>query len=321
MKKIKAIIRKIRSMRQTALFRIRGIRQLQSRDFTVTFPHEGNVRITLPRSSAANLFLSRSAELDRHIVFMTRPEHEVLLRRIVYELFAIHYLDHRKSIVDIGCWIGDNALAWSRLLEGEAVVYAIDPSPGNLSFAEGVAGVNEIRNIRWVEAVCYDRPGLPLGFSGSLDHATFTEEAPDASSSRRSRTLDDVVPTDQHHSVSLLHIDVEGTEAKVIAGAEGIIRASRPVIIFEQHISKEHVNDLLKSLADKEYDVFMINEVLPGCDLDCRNFIAFPSERPLPSLSHIPNAQGRDLGVWFSCLGDVIIRCQASPCQDRSLQR
>ena len=64
-------------------------------------------------------------------------------------------------------------------------------------------------------------------------------------------------------------------ESKVISGAFGIIDKFKPIISFEQHLEIDDYNALCDTLTEKQYEVFMINEVLPGCRPDCRNFIAF----------------------------------------------
>ena len=66
-------------------------------------------------------------------------------------------------------------------------------------------------------------------------------------------------------------------EAQVIMGSENVIRYFQPIITFEQHLNQDDYISLSSNLKKKGYLVFMINEVLPGCNPDCRNFIAFPN--------------------------------------------
>ena len=49
-------------------------------------------------------------------------------------------------------------------------------------------------------------------------------------------------------------------------GAEKLILSDQPVISFEQHISKEDVGAVSEFLKSFDYRVFMLNEVLPGCE-------------------------------------------------------
>jgi hypothetical protein len=68
-------------------------------------------------------------------------------------------------------------------------------------------------------------------------------------------------------------------EYKVILGAERIISECRPVITFEQHLEIDNYNLILEHLTNRDYVVFLIDEILPGCRPDCRNSIAFPREK------------------------------------------
>ena len=64
-------------------------------------------------------------------------------------------------------------------------------------------------------------------------------------------------------------------EFKVIKGSIDIIHKYKPIIIFEQHIDTDNYMELSSFLLNKGYQIFMINEILEGCNPDCRNFIAY----------------------------------------------
>ena len=83
------------------------------------------------------------------------------------------------------------------------------------------------------------------------------------------------------------------------------------MIIFEQHISSENITHIMKLLEDMEYTVFMINEIIAGNRLDCRNFIAFDSKRPLPKLTDLENFKGMENNIWFATLGPAIARFES----------
>ena len=105
-----------------------------------------------------------------------------------------------------------------------------------------------------------------------------------------------------------MHIDVEGLELKVLRGARKIIELNRPVIIFENLISRPGLEPIISFLYSYKYDVYMINEVLPGCDLDCRNFIAFDSKRKLPKIETPVQKHGITNGIYYASIGPVLIK-------------
>lgn len=136
-----------------------------------------------------------------------------------------------------------------------------------------------------IEAVCAETTRKKLGFDGSLDHAKFNET--NSNKCLISKTLDQLILNEKETVIGLLHVDVEGFELQVLKGAQKIIIKDSPAILFEQHISQDDVNAIFKFLKGYNYRIFMINEVLPGCQLDCRNFLAIHSSKKLPILDGI----------------------------------
>ena len=67
-------------------------------------------------------------------------------------------------------------------------------------------------------------------------------------------------------------------EYKVIKGSSNLIDEFRPIISFEQHLEIDDYGIISSHLKNKDYSIFLINEVLPGCRHDCRNSFAFPNE-------------------------------------------
>ena len=51
----------------------------------------------------------------------------------------------------------------------------------------------------------------------------------------------------------------------------------------------------------------MVNEVLPGCSLDCRNFMAFPSNKILPQISEFDQKNASAMGIYSAVVGKSLI--------------
>lgn len=209
--------------------------------------------------------------------------------------------------MDVGCWIGDNTLVWAQMLDKSAVVHAIDPSLNNISFGKELAEINSISNINWVLDVCAESSGGYLVPDACIDHTAFSFASNPGSGALVSTTIDEIVTGSDHKEISMIHIDVEGLEAKVIRGSEKVITQCRPVILFEQHLSQDKVRSIIELLTSWDYRVFMINEVLPGCRLDCRNFIAFDARLPLPDIPSIDQSMGHEESVWYASVGQSLI--------------
>lgn len=256
------------------------ISKMRAQNRTIVFPDDVDVAVTVPDFGFSDIVNpTERAMLSRLRQFVKRPGHEVLFRRLIAEFYACGVLDRRKSIIDIGAWISDNAIVWAKQLNAEqAKVYAIDPSADNIRFGQLLGAVNAMENIEWHTRVCSDKAGVPLDFSGSLDHTSFSEAATQSSQSLMSTTIDEIIGTQRLATLGMLHVDVEGFEEKVLLGSLGVLQASRPVVVFEQHLSTDDVVAILCLLEPFGYRSMMINEILPGCSADCRNLIAFPEE-------------------------------------------
>jgi FkbM family methyltransferase len=285
-----------------------NIGRLRRRGNTVVFQSEGGISVCIPHVHYSDLLSAKGRTRIRQCLkYVDRPHVETLLRRMVFGLIRSGHLDARRSIIDIGSWIGDNTVVWAKLLAGEGVVYAIDPSQANLEFGKAVAALSGVDNVKWVQAVCAERPGLEVSLCGDLEHAQFSDPLGRGEQRFVTKTLDDVVPRALHDTIALLHVDVEGFEKKVLLGAGAIIASSRPVIIFEQHISKEDTHAIVEFLRDMGYSVFMLNEVIPGCDLDCRNFMAFPAGKEPPHEARPLHHRGRTDQTWYATLGPGLL--------------
>lgn len=300
-------------MQNTNLSISEAINLLEQHDFKVKF--EGGIILKMPHISISDIENDNITKkkqdklglLRKEIAYLQRPEKEKLLRLIIFELFHSGYLDKNKSIIDIGCWIADNAIPWSLLINKNSVVHAIDPSEENLNFGKNIANLNNCKNINWVKAVCSEEVGEHLSFKGNIEHANFKNANNKQETTHISNNLDNIINCSQYKSISLIHADVEGFEEKTLRGAKNIIEKEKPVILFEQHISSDKTKDLIEYLKDFDYDTFMINEILPGCQPDCRNFISFDNKKGVPKLPKIINSQGRQMNIFFACLGEALI--------------
>ncbi len=301
---LKPILKRLKSKVVITINRLEIYRKIKRSNYIIDFVNEGSIQVCLPKVSYLEILLGNGVLVNRNVDYQTRPFAEVLLRKTIYELYQTGYIRRDLSVIDIGSWISDNTIVWSRYLSGAAKVIAIDPSHDNITYGQELAKINKIENIRFVQAVCADKSGIKLDFDGSIDHASFK-----LSSTQNyilSTTIDEIMAKD-FLPVGLFHVDVEGFELSVLKGAMSLITRDLPVISFEQHISKENVNEITSFLKSFNYRIFMVNEVLPGCELDCRNFLAFPSERGLPKLTSFDQKNGRDFGIYSAVIGDVLI--------------
>lgn len=203
--------------------------------------------------------------------FSTRDNHEVIFRKINTLLIKSKLIN--GNIVDLGCWVGDNSLPWSKNISG--MIFSIDPGPENCNYVRELIRINNVQNIKVIQEVVSDSIKV-VSTNTDLSHASF-DSHDNGSIKLNSTTLDILFEKNEIFGIDYIHLDVEGMEFQVIKGSEKVINHFQPIITFEQHLNHDDYVSLSYHLKKKGYLVFLINEVLPGCNTDCRNFIAFPS--------------------------------------------
>jgi FkbM family methyltransferase len=148
-------------------------------------------------------------------------------------------------------------------------IYCIDPSPNNIRFVERLVKANCVPNVKPMEMVLGDIPDSEIYRSGaaSVDHATFL---PKRNSKKdvavKSTTLDRLHELGIVDHLGLLHIDVEGFEPRVIAGAKAVIQKFAPTIVTEAH------GDHMTIPGYQSYRLGESCGTIPGC----RNTVHIP---------------------------------------------
>lgn len=214
-----------------------------------------------------------------HHLFSKRPYHEIKFRKIVAELIKQHIINIDKNFIDLGAWIGDNSVPWATKIKG--IIYAIDPSKANCNYINLLAKINNITNIKTIEMAISDKDET-LFFKGNIEHRQFFDELNKKGCNKqiKSTSLDALYLSQIIDNIGFIHLDVEGMEWKVIMGAENIIDKFLPVIAFELHLDTDKFkDDLINFLKQKNYLIYMIDEILPGCKPDCRNFLALQNTK------------------------------------------
>ena len=228
-------------------------------------------------------------------LFGSRNEHEVMFRRIsTYLINNGHILG---NIVDLGAWIGDNALPWSKSLhippsavfdtknmaklDPYPLVYAIDPSPDNCQFIRDLASLNNIKNIRVIQKAISDKREV-LSTNEDLTHCSFVSD--DNSLTKQNQVkawpLDDLYNAGEIADVAYIHLDVEGMENRVVAGAEKLINTYKPIIAFEQHLEQDPFIELSEHMRQKDTPCILLTRFCP----DAAQIVAISLLFPKPDL-------------------------------------
>ena len=165
-------------------------------------------------------------------------------------------VDTESVVIEVGANMGTFTIPLARKIGAGGIVYAFEPQI--LVFQQLCANLalNDVVNVQAFNSACSDNAGwLPItrfnpakkrNFGGfSLDMLKG-----DAITRVRIDRLDDILDPPR---LTLIKADVEGMEAHVLRGANGLIEKFRPAIYVEAH-DPEHTPPLIRLLKDIDYD-------------------------------------------------------------------
>jgi len=169
------------------------------------------------------------------------------------------------TVFDVGAHVGYYSLLASRLVGAQGHVVAFEPLPRNLGYLRRHVALNAATNVRVIGAAVADVPGRAtfeegasgaegmLGPGGTLDVEVVTLDsvAYDAAG---------VAPP------SVLKIDVEGAEQRVLLGAERILTEAKPDILLSTHGRENYVGCQV-ILARHGYQVRQMAGEIKGTEL------------------------------------------------------
>lgn len=192
--------------------------------------------------------------------------------------------------IDAGAYIGIHTLTMSRCF---STVHAFEPQLGVFQVLCGNLALNERLNVITHNGALYDRSiamrlapqdhqevGVPM-IGGDIDYNLIENAA--------ALSFEIAAPGDPHvdaialddlalENVSLIKIDTQGSDLRVLAGAERTIAKSRPVVLFEweRDLAALHgatLEGFLEFFGKLDYDVEILHETSPGRQAD---YIAKP---------------------------------------------
>lgn len=161
------------------------------------------------------------------------------------------------TAIDVGANVGIYALELSKAVGEQGTVIAIEPWPDNVRrLKETIAG-NSIANIRILPCAVGSEPGM-VEMYGGCDPAYVTSVPMHGrgaySQMRRieQRTLDQLWADAGMPAVSVVKVDVEGSELEVLKGARRLLAACHPTLLCEAN-STEKALLLTRYLRDLGY--------------------------------------------------------------------
>jgi FkbM family methyltransferase len=169
------------------------------------------------------------------------------------------------TVFDAGAHVGYYTLIASRLVGATGHVVAFEPNPRNLIYLRRHVTLNDCANVRVIAAAVADVAG----------HAAFQDGTRDAEGllaaggtlDVETVTLDAIAyGTPGLPPPSVLKIDVEGAEQRVLAGAERLLAEAKPDILLSTHGRDNYVG-CQTTLARHGYHVRQMSAATKGTEL------------------------------------------------------
>ncbi len=168
-------------------------------------------------------------------------------------------------VYDLGANVGFYSLLGAQLAGYEGVVYSFEPLARNLGYLRNHIAINRLRNCVVVEAAVADVDG-EMRFASS-EEPTTAHLSESGEVAVRVCRLDSLVERGEIRPPSVMKIDVECSEVKVLEGAANTIGEFRPRILLATHNRELHA-ECVEFLARRGYRVEMLTELaLSGAEL------------------------------------------------------
>jgi FkbM family methyltransferase len=217
--------------------------------------------VVLVNGFKMELDLKKDVGISRDLFLFRKREHlstDYVLKNNVFK--------ENSTIIDIGANIGYYALLESGAVK-DGSVFAIEPVSKNFKNLERNIFLNSIKNIKTFHLAIGDKnefTEINVGEKGNFSSFLKNENAVYESKEKvEMMTLDSFV---QIHQItpSLIRMDVEGYETKIVEGMSLVLSRMKPALLIEIHphlIQREDMDKMIETFIANNYtEVVVIKE-------------------------------------------------------------
>lgn len=184
------------------------------------------------------------------------------LSEAAYVNLLKEYIGPGTVVIDVGAFVGFFSIRFAQWISAPGRVIAIEPEPQNSAHLRGAVIQAKLdHKVECVQAAAADESGelrLKLNAACPVDHRLSHDGIPVASI-----TIDGLLASRGWPPVSFIKIDVQGAEAKVIAGAQRTLARFRPALLVEVSDATlrsfgSSAEELLATLAGMNYAIHKV---------------------------------------------------------------
>jgi len=150
-------------------------------------------------------------------------------------------------VFDIGAYVGDTALWFSKAVGPQGKVYAFEPEPSNFAKLKANLERNKAINVIPLQLALSENEGEMQIASGGIASA-ITETAGDTLV--KVTTVGKFVEANKLPRVDFIKMDVEGHELKVLTGARETIKTFKPSLALSAYHRGDDLIELPKFLLE-----------------------------------------------------------------------
>jgi FkbM family methyltransferase len=213
------------------------------------------------RGPAAGLRINPSSSNLGYALGTTEP---------AVQAFLAEHLRPGDIFYDIGANVGFFSILGARLVTERGHVYAFEPLPANAEALRCNVALNGLGQVRIIEAAVADVTGTAELCVGSSPLDAHLPRSP-AKRTEQPTIAVDVVSIDhlandrQVLAPSLVKIDAEGAETKVLQGMAGVLETHRPIVLCEIHEQgpPQDLMDLFRAALGSSASGYRV-DFLPG---------------------------------------------------------
>jgi len=148
-------------------------------------------------------------------------------------------------VFDIGAYVGDTALWFSKAVGPQGKVYAFEPEPSNFAKLKANLERNNVTNVIPLQLALSENEG-EMRVSSGAGSSVITQAG--TGKSVKVTTIDNFVEANKLPRVDFIKMDVEGHELKVLTGAKETIKTFKPSLALSAYHRGDDLIELPKSL-------------------------------------------------------------------------
>ena len=154
-------------------------------------------------------------------------------------------------VFDIGAYVGDTALWFSKAVGPQGKVYAFEPKPSNFTKLKSNLERHKVTNVIPLQLALSENEGEMRVASGASS-SVITQAG--TGTSVKITTIDKFVEANKLPRVDFIKMDVEGHELKVLEGAHETIQTFKPSLALSAYHRGDDLIELPKLLLELNLD-------------------------------------------------------------------